>query len=327
MKKRTAGLCALLLALVLTLAACGGLKNTGSYGESEDKNTVSGGAPGDMAAPGSTEQWDQESWDGVVEDAVRPQTSLAEKIIYSADISLETVDFDGAVAGVEALLTKYGAFLESSSVSGRSLTDTYYDRAVYRRAEFVIRVPVGAFRDMTAAVEGVGNVTSRHTYTENITERYYDTKSRLDAYRVEQERLMTMLEKCSTVSEMLEIESRLSDVRYQLEALESTLRNWQNQVDYSTVRVTVNEVREYTKVAEARRTYWQQIGDGLRDTLENIGDFFKALFKWLVVNLPVLLLIAAFLAVIAVLLLALRRRARARRAPAPRREDDTAGDE
>ncbi len=324
MKKKTVCLCALLLALTLLLASCGGRKM-----DLEGVNSaVSGGAAGDMEAPGSTEKWDQESWDGVVGDAVRPQTSLAEKIIYSADITLETVDFDSAVAGVEALLSQYGAFLESSSVSGRSLSDAYYDRAVYRHAEFVIRVPVGAFRDMTAALESAGNITSRRVYTENITERYYDTQSRLDAYRVEQERLMAMLEKCETVSEMLEIESRLSEVRYQLEALETTLRNWQNQVDYSTVRVTVNEVREYTRVVEAHRTYWQQIGDGLRDTLENIGDFFKALFKWFVVNLPALLLIAALLAVVAVLILAfLRRRARTRRAPSVRRDDDTPREE
>ncbi len=326
MKKKTVCLCSLLLALALLLVSCGGLKDSGM---SENNDAFSGGVSGDMSeAPGGAGGWDQGSWDGVVEDAVRPQTSLSEKIIYSADISVETVDFDAAVDSVEALLTKYGAFLESSSVSGRSLSDTYYERAVYRSAKFVIRVPVGAFNDMTAAVESVGNVTNRHTYTENITERYYDTQSRLDSYRVEQERLMAMLEKCSTVAEMIEIESRLSEVRYQLEALESTLRNWQNQVDYSTVNVTVSEVREYTKVVEARRTYWQQIGDGLRDTLENIGDFFKALFKWLVVNLPTLLLLAVFLGVLAAVVAALiRRRSRAGKSPAAPRDDDPPHDE
>lgn len=328
MKKKLSLFLALLLALTLALTACGA-KNAGGMASDQ---AVWNGENGN-AAPGSTggsqeaavESGGGDVWEDATEsvgNAIKPQTSLAEKIIYSADVTVETVDFDKALESVDRLLEKYGAFLESSSVSGKSYAETYYGTQTYRKAQFVIRVPVTSFKDMTADMGTVGSVLQSSVYTDNITERYYDTQSRADSYRIEQERLMDMLEKCETVSEMIEIESRLSEVRYQLESLESTLRNWQNQVDYSTVNVTLREVQEYTKRVEVHRTYWQQIGDGLSNTMKNIGDFFKDVFKWLVVNLPTLLLLAAFLGAAAVVIAALVRRSRAKKA---RRESQNGG--
>ncbi len=315
MKKKLVLFFAIVLTVSLLLASCGAKSEMDAVGYGN--GAVAGEAmPGDYSAESPSSSGDGDEWGGLADDAggaVKLQTSLGEKIIYSSDVAVETVEFDKAVESVEAMLTRYGAFLESSSVAGKSYAETASGRQTYRQAVFVIRVPVDAFGDMNTDLENVGNVTNHRVYTENITERYYDTQSRVDSYRVEQERLLAMLEKCGTVTEMIEIESRLSEVRYELEALESTLRNWQNRVDYSTVNVTLNEVREYTKPVEIHRTYWQQIGDGLRNTLENIGEFFKELFRWIVVNLPTIVLIAAFAAVVVVLVLAVTRKVRARK--------------
>ena len=85
-------------------------------------------------------------------------------------------------------------------------------------------------------------------------------------------------------------------------------------MDYSTVNVTIREVEEYTRPVEIHRTYWQQIGDGLQNTFESIGDFFKSLFKWLVVNLPVILVAAVFIGAALAVLIAIIRGGRRRSA-------------
>ncbi len=318
MKRKIAAILALALALVLALASCSKV----SMATDTEQNGAYWGGDKDMSASapessGTGGDWSEDSWNDVVGatgDAINPTPSMTEKMIYTADVDVETVDFDAAVDSVEAMLERFGAFLESSSVSGRSYSDSYYGYQTYRRAYFTIRVPVSSFVQLRDGLEDVGNVVSKNTYAENITVQYYDTESRAQSYRIEQERLMAMLEKCETVTEMIEIESRLSEVRYQLESLESTLRNWQNQVDYSTVNVTIREVEEYTRPVEIHRTYWQQIGDGLQNTFESIGDFFKSLFKWLVVNLPVILVAAVFIGAALVALIAIIRGGRRRSA-------------
>ena len=229
-------------------------------------------------------------------------TDLASKIIYSAYLSIETTAFDDSINDLYAMLGENGAFLESSSTGGVSYSDTYYGRQSYRTAEFTIRVPKENFSAMITGMSQLGNILRNNVYSENITEQYTDTESRLSTYRIEEERLLAMLEKAETVEDMLTIESRLSEVRYHIESLTSSLRNWDNLVNYSTVTVYLSEVKELTEQLGPQRTYWQEIGDGLRVTVKNVARFFKNLFRDIVVALPVLLIIAVLVVIIVLII-------------------------
>lgn len=315
MKKKLTLILAAAMVLALMLGSCA----AGSKYDVE--NSYDGGYDKDPGAPSETPDKD---WSGDYSEGDYPDvydslagtekpTDMGEKMIYTADVSVETTDFEASIKTVEDMLDFYGAFLESSNVSGKSYSDSYYGSQTYRRAYYVIRVPVSKFADMKESMGNVGSVLSSSMSSDNITAKFYDTQARRDAYGIEQDRLLAMLEKCETVGEMIEIESRLSEVRYQIEALESTLRNWQNQVDYSTVNLTIREVEEYTKKVETHRTYWQQIGDGLKNTLEGIGSFFKGLFKDLVIALPVLVIVAVVIAAVVVIIVKSGRRRKAQK--------------
>lgn len=306
MKRKLTIMLAAALALALVLGACAAKSEAYDRGYVNQDSVTSG-----EMTPGATgesgENWNGSYSDGQYSDiydslaGTEKPTDMSEKMIYTADVTVETTDFEASVQAVQDMVKFYGAFFESSNVSDLSYADRYYGNTVYRRASYVIRVPVAKFSEMTESMSDVGNVTSSSSYADNITASFYDTQSRRDAYAIEQERLLAMLEKCETVGEMIEIESRLSEVRYQIEALESTLRNWQNEVDYSTVNLTVREVEEFTRKEEPHRTYWQQLGDGFMNTLGGIGRFFKGLFKGIVVALPVIVLVAALAAVVIVI--------------------------
>jgi len=152
---------------------------------------------------------------------------------------------------------------------------------------------------VTASLDSIGNVTSLRSDADNITSQFYDTQSRLNSYKTQEERLLDMLSKADNVSDMIEIETRLADIRYQVESLTTTLRNWQNAVDYSTLTLYINEVAELTEITPVQpRSYWQQISDGLKANTKSVGAFFKNLFKWIVINLLVLIILAV-LAIIA----------------------------
>ena len=249
------------------------------------------------------------------------QPDFSEKLIYTADAEIETRNFDESVAAVQALLDRYGAFLESSYTGGRSYRSQYYGYTDYRSASFVIRVPKEHYAELTSGLSAVGNVTSMNTWVENITSQYTDVESRLKTYRTEEERLLAMLEKAETVEDMIAVESRLSDVRYNIESLTSTLRNWDHEVDYSTVNIHLQEVEELTSPTATQRTYGEKLRDGLTDTLSDVGRFFSNLLLWIVSALPVLVI----LAVIAVVVIILVRRGLKRRRSLPARFDPETG--
>ena len=230
-----------------------------------------------------------------------PISEMTEKIIYTAHADIETVEFDETIEKVYDMLNLNGAFIESSYIGGRNYVQSYTGYQTYRSANFTLRIPKERFEAVTEGLDFLGNVTSLRTDAQNITSQFLDTDSRLTSYRIQEERLLAMLEKADTVADMITIESSLSEVRYNIESLTSTLKNWQTQVDYSTLMLYISEVERYTETVPIQQTYWQQVGDGLSSTIKGIGGFFTGLFKWLIVNLPVLIILAAIIVAIVVI--------------------------
>ncbi len=228
--------------------------------------------------------------------------SLAEKIIYSANASIETVHFDDSLSELGNMIAQFGAFVESSYESGGDYVSKYYGYNAYRTANYVIRVPRESFSAMTGSLSALGHVTSLSTNADNVTEQYTDTESRLAVYRTEESRLLAMLEKSDTVADMITIESTLSSVRYEIESLTSRLKNLDNKVNYSSVTLSIREVEELTPAVQTHLTYGQQLSKGLKNTLKNTGNFFKNLLKFIVVNSPVIIILIIIIVVATILI-------------------------
>ena len=229
-----------------------------------------------------------------------------DKIIYSGSASVETIRFEETVDQVYSLIEQYSAFLESSYVTGKDYSTTYYNRPGYRSASFTVRVPRENFQSFTGALESLGNVTSSSVSAQNITSSYFDTQSRLNTYRTEEERLLDMLSKADTVEDMLNIEDRLADVRYNIESLTTTLNNWDSKVNYSTLDLYISEVKELTPETPVTRTFGEELSQGFRNTCQWLGRAAKDAVIYLVSILPVLVILAVIVLVVVLIIRAKR---------------------
>jgi hypothetical protein len=229
-------------------------------------------------------------------DISQNPVSLGEMLIYSSDASVESVEFDKTIDDFNAMVRQYSAFFENSYISGMNNAKMSNNRL--RDASYTIRIPKEHFQAMLDRFYELGNVLYIRTSAVNITAQFTDTNSRLATYKIEETRLLAMLEKSATVEEMLQIEMRLSEVRYEIESLTSTLRNWQNQVNYSTIDIRIQEVVSLSDSSPYPRTYAQELGYGVKSTVNTIGEFFKMLFKIIVVLSPLLLIAAIILVIV-----------------------------
>ena len=257
MKKRIWSI-AILAAMLLALSACGGaaassMKDTAAAepAAAEPAMPELGGGVYEEEIAADTVEMD------TAEAGAAPETSagmlsgtgsgsLTDKIIYSAYGELETTDFDGSLAAINTLVDQYGAFVESSSVTGNDLQTTATGGFCGRTAQFTLRVPREHYSDLTAALDTVGNVTYLTSDAENITAQYSDVEAQVKSYDTQEQRLLEIMAQADTVEDMITLESRLSDVRMERERLEAQLQNWDRLVDYSTVSLFLTEVQELT---------------------------------------------------------------------------------
>ena len=251
-------------------------------------------------------------------DSTRAETY--DKIIYSGSANVETVRFDETVDQVYELISRYGGFLESSYVTGRDYSSQYYNRYSYRNAEFVIRGPRENFSAIRSELDSLGSLTYSSVEAQNITSAYRDTESRLSTYRVEEERLLDMLKKAEYVEDMLNIEDRLASVRYQIESLTTTLTNWDSKINYSTLRLSVQEVKELTEEKPIAHTFGDDLWAGIRDSLEWLGEAGKNIVIFIASAIP-LLIIPAVLVVVIILIIRSRKRKKRKNAALAEKND------
>jgi len=243
------------------------------------------------------------------------ESTLAEKIIYTVSADIETLDYERTIEQVYQLMGFHGGFLESSYVGGVNLESTLYGWNTMRQASFTLRIPTQRLNAVTTSLSELGNVASLSSDAQNITAQFTDSDARLRSLGIQEDRLIEMLLNAETIEDMLAIEDRLAGVRWHIESLTSTLRDWQNQIDYSTLNLFIREVEQYTErpFEVDERTYWQRIGEGFVETARSVGRFFMGLFMWIVVNSLVLVILAVVAVVVVIIVKSSARKARAKR--------------
>ena len=228
------------------------------------------------------------------------------KLIQTAQMELESREYAKALAALEQMIADCGGYIESRTEQGGSLYSSRYNA---RYASITARIPAEKLEEAMGAAGGLCNVVSRSTDVSDVTESYTDTEARLNTLRLQEERLLAILSKATELTDVLELESRLSDVRYQIESYEATLRSYDSRVSYSTLHMTLQEVVEYSVINTPPQTLGQRLSDGFADSMRMVKNSAENVLVWIVTFLPLVLLWAVIIAVAAWLVLrAVRRR-------------------
>lgn len=215
------------------------------------------------------------------------------KLIKNASMTVETLEFDAFLDNLEASVEQMGGYYENASVEGN---DRYGSS---RFADFIIRIPQERLGELTGKIGELGNILYQNETVEDITLKYTDTQARIQALKIQQDNLLALLEKAETVEDMITVESRLSEISYELEYYQSIKNTYDNQVNYSTVTMEVREVKKETP--KAPKTIWERMRSGLADTFDSIAYDFENLIVSLVVDFPYIVIFAVFAGVAVVI--------------------------
>ena len=262
---------------ILAFAACGrsydamedlDVKNEISYSDYDegflagDKNTTIDS----NASSGTTEQ-----------------NKNNEKIIKTVDLTVETKEFDAYLTSLNSNVSKFGGYVESS--------ESNYGKYEYstRTAHYKVRIPADKLDEFLASTSEKGSIIRKDESQENVTLKYIDIQSRIEAYKVEKETLMNLLSKATSLADTLTIQERLSEVNYQIETYTSQLNVLENRVSYSTVSISISEVE---RIAEVEPSIWSRIKERFSDNLDNVKEWLENVIVGLIGGIPVFFIIA-----------------------------------
>ena len=309
MKKHLSLILALTLLFTL-LAGCGSSGSTASY----DSGMVEYAMSDEVAmAPAEGAALKNDTAD--TGSAALPESR---KWIVTVDLTAETDDLDALRAALDAKIAASNGYVENQNIYNGS---TYQSGRRYRSASLTIRIPAGQVDAFLQDMGGIANIVRQNKSIEDVTLNYVATESRLNALQTEEARLLELLSQAETMSDLLEIEQRLAEVRYELENYASQKRLYDNQIDYATVYLNIEEVQEYTPVEEP--TLWERISKGFKDNLEGVGDDLLDVLVWLIVSIPYLVVLAVVVVIVVLIVKRIRRRRAAKKAAKQQKPEES----
>lgn len=217
-----------------------------------------------------------------VENAPESAVAANRKLIREIYLDAETEDMDALLDQVADRVNALGGYIQERSVQNGSA----YGGSSQRYATLIIRIPAEKLDAFVTDVDGISNIVSNTETTEDVTLQYNDIESRLRVLRAEEERLLAFLAEAETVAEMVQIETRLTEVLSEIDKLTSQQKLYDNLVDYGTVTLSVEEVEQYT--AKTQPGFWERIGSGFVSSVENVGKILQGLLIFFVCSIPYL---------------------------------------
>ncbi len=276
-----------IFAMLLVLASCAAPGYSGKQAapaESAAAESASGAAqptPIPAEAGGSSD-----FGLGDLADAQLPKTDR--KLVYSASFSINSRAFDSNYNTIKDVLEEMNGYVENEN--------TYTNDAEYgslRSAEMALRVPQPSYNAFLERLSGIGELREKNISTEDITSQYFDTDARIEILEQRKTRLMSYLETATATEDIIQLESELSDVLFELDQYKGSKRGMDNLVEYTSVNVNLREiVTPDTISATADRPLDQRTGDAFQMSLSGVGTFLQNFAIAISAAAPVLLLLA-----------------------------------
>lgn len=213
-----------------------------------------------------------------------------QKIIKEAGLSLEVNKYTQFESKLTALVEQYNGYIENSAEnSGESVS-----------ANLLVRVPVANFSRLLDQISSLGKVTNKQISGQDVTGEYTDTEARLRNLQRQEVRLLALVDKAQSLSDVLTLESELSRVRGDIEVFQGRLKTLDNTTTFSVIRIDVKEVLKQ-KIAPPQGVFTKAI-QNFRDSAVGLINTLGDLVAFLGLALPWIILIGSVIAAIYYLL-------------------------
>ncbi|MFZ5817092.1 MAG: DUF4349 domain-containing protein [Bacillota bacterium] len=205
------------------------------------------------------------------------------KIIQNAQLDVKVKEADEAIATIGQNVRAAGGYVQENRVEGT--------RQSGRRVHMTVRVPAGAYGSLLDLVTGLGEVTNRREWINDVTEEYLDLDARIRTKETHLEQLRKLYAKGGTIKELMELEQEIARVTAELESIKGRFNFLSNQVAYSTIVIGLYEPGVPTPI-KPPQTVWERMQHGFISSWNGVVNFTAELAIFIVSAIPALLYLA-----------------------------------
>jgi predicted component of type VI protein secretion system len=189
------------------------------------------------------------SWEHIADSGER-------HVIQRASLELESERFDETVAALRQIAPSVDGYIESEMLTATGRP----------RLTIVLRVPAARFEEVLRHVESLADIRTQNQWADDVTDHFHDMAGNLATRRIEEERILALIDQATDIHELLSLESRLSNVRHAIESYLSQLNHMAGQIAYSTITVTLTCSAEPPVVAG--KTLGDRIGGAFGESVD-----------------------------------------------------------
>jgi len=277
---------AVLLAAVVIIAGCKSMK----FQASDESAPMAEAAPAPammemarlkMVADGAAYASAPEREPGAPPTDKPAAQAIKPKIIRTGSAILRSNDLDADIKKIEDKVKTINGYVAAST------QDTANE--LNKTANLTVKIPAEHFDGFMAFLKASFKKENISTSSEDVTEEYVDVESRLANFRLEEKRLLELLEnRTGKLSDVLEVERELSRVREEIERMTGRLRYLDNRVGLSTVTITLIQSKEIESVEPSwSARFWHDVKQTFLDGLSILGRTLRAVFLVVVGLAPV----------------------------------------
>jgi len=208
---------------------------------------------------GSTSTRSYAAYDSIVSnETATTATDISQKIIKIGSLDLIVDSVDQSVTQITGLATQLDGYIQSSDVN--ETTDGT------KTGSLTMRIPSASFE---AAIQSLKDmavfVSYESTSGTDVTEEYTDYMARLTTAQAQEAAYVLILNRATTVDEILKVQNALGDIRSEIEVLQGRIKYLNDRTTYSTISVYLSEeavitlpsreFRPWTSVKQAAQTF------------------------------------------------------------------------
>ena len=205
-------------------------------------------------------------------------------IIKTGTLSIETEKYDESAIQISDYVKKAGGFVTNSSSS--------VNASGKKQGSLTIRINSDKYDQMVKDMSNFGKVLNSQINGNDVTSEYIDLQARLITQGELEKRLLNLLsEKTAKLTDVVDVEQKLSNVREEIEKTQGRMKYLKNQSEFSTLTVSIYEPSLMT--TSSGGGFFYELGQGVSKGLKGFTEILSGIITLLIALIPIFILITA----------------------------------